>query len=165
MFLNNILVTQNWTENISAQKNSVLELLIIQSKYTTSFGKDAIMKLKTVSTNLLDLSHSLTDFSSRYNEDVLESFKTFKDTYTKLITSRVKLKFRFFYATLAAEANMNVQQQASENKQCLENESRLSRDRIIFATNNQTNIPKSSLRVTDPIHLQIEMYFKSRTIL
>lgn len=37
-----------------------------------------------------------------------------------------------------------------------------SRDRIILATNNQTNIPKSSLRVTDDIHLQIEMYFKSR---
>ena len=37
-----------------------------------------------------------------------------------------------------------------------------SRDQIIFATNNQTNIPKATLRVTDPIHLQIEMYFKSR---
>lgn len=36
------------------------------------------------------------------------------------------------------------------------------RDNIIFATNNQTNIPKSSLRVTDTIHLQIEMYLKSR---
>jgi len=36
------------------------------------------------------------------------------------------------------------------------------RDNIIFATNNQTNIPKSSLRVTDTIHLQIEMYFKNR---
>ncbi len=41
-------------------------------------------------------------------------------------------------------------------------ESEESRDSIIFATNNQTNIPKSSLRVTDPIHLQIEMYFKTR---
>lgn len=30
-----------------------------------------------------------------------------------------------------------------------------SRDNIIFATNNQTAIPKSSLRVTDPIHIQI----------
>ncbi len=37
-----------------------------------------------------------------------------------------------------------------------------SRDNIIFATNNQTSIPKSSLRVTDTIHLQIEMYFKNR---
>ena len=37
-----------------------------------------------------------------------------------------------------------------------------SRDNIIFATNNQTNIPKASLRVTDPIHLQIELYLKGR---
>ena len=36
------------------------------------------------------------------------------------------------------------------------------RDDIIFATNNQTNIPQSSLRVTDPIHLQIELYCKAR---
>lgn len=62
----------------------------------------------------------------------------------------------------------------SENPYVVENEKRTlliriimpeseeARDNIIFATNNQTNIPKSSLRVTDPIHLQIEMYFKSR---
>lgn len=40
-------------------------------------------------------------------------------------------------------------------------ESEESRDNIIFSTNNQTSIPKSSLRVTDTIHLQIEMYFKN----
>lgn len=37
-----------------------------------------------------------------------------------------------------------------------------SRDKIIFATNNQTNIPQYSLRVTDAIHVQIELYFKSK---
>ena len=37
-----------------------------------------------------------------------------------------------------------------------------SRDKIIFATNNQTNIPQYSLRVTDNIHVQIELYFKSK---
>lgn len=36
------------------------------------------------------------------------------------------------------------------------------RDQIISATNNQTNIPKYSLRVTDPIHYQIELFFKPR---
>lgn len=36
------------------------------------------------------------------------------------------------------------------------------RDAIIFATNNQTNIPKSSLRVTDPIHTTIELYLKNK---
>lgn len=37
-----------------------------------------------------------------------------------------------------------------------------SRDRIILATNNQTNIPKSSLRANDPIHWQIELFFRGR---
>lgn len=36
------------------------------------------------------------------------------------------------------------------------------RDDIILATNNQTSIPKSSLRVSDSIHWKIEMFFKQR---
>ncbi|WP_206098262.1 AIPR family protein [Paenibacillus ihbetae] len=38
------------------------------------------------------------------------------------------------------------------------------RDKIIKATNSQTPIPKSSLRVTDPIHRQIEDYLKTRDL-
>lgn len=41
-------------------------------------------------------------------------------------------------------------------------ESEETRDRIILSTNSQTNIPKASLRATDTIHRQIEMYFRSR---
>ena len=325
LFLNNLLITPDVVEHISAPKDSILEMIIIQSKKTTSFGEDAVMKWKTISGNLLDLSKTTTDFTARYNADVLEAFTTFRDTYTRLITSRVKLKFKFYYATLASELHPNVIQQAeelkdtikglfpnavvevifvdsdalfdmynavienrvnlkfadipispnqknyialvdlksyfnfivndegdvrksffdsnvrdyqgknnvnssisetlhraddndfwwlnngvtvlaseatlvnnrelqivnpeivnglqtsmeiynyfSENREALESEKRSillriivpdneeSRDQIIFATNNQTNIPKATLRVTDPIHLQIEMYFKSR---
>lgn len=325
LFLNNLLITPDVVEHISAPKDSILEMIIIQSKKTTSFGEDAVMKWKTISGNLLDLSKTTTDFMTRYNADVLEAFTTFRDTYTRLITSRVKLKFKFYYATLASELHPNVIQQAeelkdtikglfpnavvevifvdsdalfdmynavienrvnlkfadipispnqknyialvdlksyfnfivndegdvrksffdsnvrdyqgknnvnssisetlhraddndfwwlnngvtvlaseatlvnnrelqivnpeivnglqtsmeiynyfSENREALESEkcsillriivpdNEESRDQIIFATNNQTNIPKATLRVTDPIHLQIEMYFKSR---
>lgn len=325
LFLNNLLITPDVIDHISAPKDSILEMIIIQSKKTTSFGEAAVMKWKTISGNLLDLSKKITDFMERYNADVLEAFTTFRDTYTRLITSRVKLKFRFHYATLASELHPNVIQQAeelkdtikglfpnavvevtfvdsdalfdmynavienrvnlrfadipispnqknyvalvdlksyfnfivndegdvrksffdsnvrdyqgknnvnnsisetlhridnndfwwlnngvtvlaseatlvnnrelqivnpeivnglqtsmeiynyfSQNREALESEKRSvllriivpdneeSRDQIIFATNNQTNIPKATLRVTDPIHLQIEMYFKSR---
>lgn len=325
LFLNNLLITPDVVEHISAPKDSILEMIIIQSKKTTSFGEDAVMKWKTISGNLLDLSKTTTDFTARYNADILEAFTTFRDTYTRLITSRVKLKFRFYYATLASELHPNVIQQSeelkdtikglfpnavvevtfvdsdtlfemynavienrvnlkfadipispnqknyvalvdlksyfnfivndegdvrksffdsnvrdyqgknnvnssisetlhraddndfwwlnngvtvlaseatlvnnrelqivnpeivnglqtsmeiynyfSENREALESEkcsillriivpdNEESRDQIIFATNNQTNIPKATLRVTDPIHLQIEMYFKSR---
>jgi hypothetical protein len=39
-----------------------------------------------------------------------------------------------------------------------------SRDKIIFSTNNQTQVQKSSLRATDTIHRQIEMFFKTRDL-
>jgi len=39
-----------------------------------------------------------------------------------------------------------------------------SRDKIIRATNSQTTIPKASLRATDPIHRDIEDYFKPRGV-
>ena len=325
MFLNNLLINADHVEDISASKDSVLEMIILQAKKTNSFGEDAIMKWKTIVSNLLDLSNTITDFSTRYNTDVLEIFTTFRDLYARLITSRVKLKFSFYYVTLASEVHPNVEWQAeelknimkvffpnavvnvefigsdklfdmynttiesrvnlrfadipispnqknyvalvdlksyfnfivnedgeikksyfdsnvrdyqgknnvnssisetlhridgndfwwlnngvtvlaseaklmsnkelqivnpeivnglqtsmeiynyfSENREALEKEERSlllriivpdneeSRDQIIFATNNQTNIPKATLRVTDPIHLQIEMYFKSR---
>ena len=74
------------------------------------------MKWKTISGNLLDLSKTITAFTTRYNTDVLEAFTTFRNTYTRLITSRVKLKFRFYYATLASELHPNVIQQAEELK-------------------------------------------------
>ena len=325
LFLNNLLITPDVVEHISAPKDSILDMIIIESQKTTAVGEDDVMKWKTISGNLLDLSKTTTDFTARYNADILEAFTTFRDTYTRLITSRVKLKFRFYYATLASELHPNVIQQSeelkdtikglfpnavvevtfvdsdtlfemynavienrvnlkfadipispnqknyvalvdlksyfnfivndegdvrksffdsnvrdyqgknnvnssisetlhraddndfwwlnngvtvlaseatlvnnrelqivnpeivnglqtsmeiynyfSENREALESEKRSillriivpdneeSRDQIIFATNNQTNIPKATLRVTDPIHLQIEMYFKSR---
>ena len=72
------------------------------------------------------------------------------------------------------QTSMEIYNYFSENREALESEKRSillriivpdneeSRDQIIFATKNQTNIPNATLRVTDPIHLQIEMYFKSR---
>ena len=116
LFLNNLLITPDVVEHISAPKDSILEMIIIQSKKTTSFGEDAVMKWKTISGNLLDLSKTTTDFTARYNADILEAFTTFRDTYTRLITSRVKLKFRFYYATWASELHPNVIQQAEELK-------------------------------------------------
>ena len=60
----------------------------------------------------------------------------------------------------------NPDKKASETRNILVRiivpESEESRDRIVLATNNQTNIPKSSLRANDPIHLQIELYLKGR---
>lgn len=46
----------------------------------------------------------------------------------------------------------------------LKPESEESRDNIIFATNNQTNITQYALKVSENIHKQIELYLKNRNL-
>lgn len=111
---NGNLMTEDSVETISATKNGLLELFIIQSKEETSFGEDAIMKWKTTSENLLQIGVNDATFSARYNEDVLLSFRVFRDLYIKILTSNPRLRIRYCYASFSTELHPNVQAQASE---------------------------------------------------
>lgn len=116
IFLNKNLVLPDQIDSIIPSKESKVEMVIIQSKRETSFKESAIQKWKDVSNNLLSLSNSLSDFTTRYNDDVRESFGFFRDLYTKLLRSRVKLEFKYIYVSYAEELHPNVKQQAEEWK-------------------------------------------------
>lgn len=116
IFLNKNLVLPDQIDSIIPSKESKVEMVIIQSKRETSFKESAIQKLKDVSNNLLSLSNSLSNFTTRYNDDVRESFGFFRDLYTKLLRSRVKLEFKYIYVSYAEELHPNVKQQAEELK-------------------------------------------------
>ncbi len=114
IFLNGELVTADQIEGLNATKGSYLDFFILQSKNTTSFGEDALMKWKTVSGNLLDMSKTLDSFSNRYNETTIESFGLFRDVIAKLVRSQVKVRFFYYYITLGTEIHSNVTMQAEE---------------------------------------------------
>lgn len=76
------LVLPDQIDSIIPSKESKVEMVIIQSKRETSFKESAIQKWKDVSNNLLSLSNSLSDFTTRYNDDVRESFG-FLEIYTQ----------------------------------------------------------------------------------
>lgn len=114
LFLNDEIVTPDQIENLSAAKGSSLTFIIIQSKNELGFGEGAIMKWKTISENLLDSGNSLADYSKRYTEDVIEQFKMFRDTFTKLIRSQIKVFFKYYYVSLATEVHPNTKHQADE---------------------------------------------------
>lgn len=116
IFLNKNLVLPDQIDSITPSKESKVEMVIIQSKRETSFKESAIQNWKDVSNNLLSLSNSLSDFTTRYNDDVRESFGFFRDLYAKLLTSRVKLEFKYIYVSYAEELHPNVKQQAEELK-------------------------------------------------
>lgn len=116
IFLNGELITADQVEVLNATKGSYLDFFILQSKNTTSFGEDALMKWKTVSDNLLNMSNILDNFSDRYNETTIESFGLFRDVIAKLVRSQVKVRFFYYYITLGTEIHNNVKMQADELK-------------------------------------------------
>ena len=114
LFLNGELITSDQVESLSAARGSTLELCIVQAKNELGFSEDAIMKWKTVSSNLLSISNALDSYKSRYNEKTIEYFSLFRDSVTKLFRSQLKIAFHFYYVTLANEVHPNVLQQANE---------------------------------------------------
>lgn len=114
IFLNDEIITSDQVDTLSASKGSVLNITIIQSKNVLGFGEDAIMKWKTISENLLDSGNSIKDFIGRYSEDTLEQFELFRDSFTKLMRSQVRVVFKYYYVTLGLEVHPNTQSQADE---------------------------------------------------
>ncbi|MDR2589974.1 MAG: AIPR family protein [Oscillospiraceae bacterium] len=115
MFFNEILIYEDMVEMINIPREASLEVIMIQSKNEHSFGEDALMKWKTTSDNLLKFDNDLSEFKSRYKAELTSFFQTFKDLRIKLLRSRLRLEFKYYYVSLADnEVHPNVQSQADE---------------------------------------------------
>ena len=111
------MLTPDQVSNIAASKGSTLNLTIVQAKNTTSFDETTIMKWKTVSANLLNMSNDIDSYSQSYNEAVRDAFRLFRDCLTKLVRSQVKTHIHYYYVALATELHPNVERQADELKE------------------------------------------------
>lgn len=107
-FLNGELVKEDTTINTSQKKNHI-ELILIQSKTSSSFKEDAILKFRESAQDLFNLANNPDDYLSRYNAGLIDKVKLFRDTYTKLVTSFPKLGIHYFYATQGNEVHPNVE--------------------------------------------------------
>ena len=114
VMLNGTIITEDILEDLTNSKNSTIDLVIVQAKRETSFSEDAIMKWKTTAQNLMEIGVDDSVFAARYNEDVLNSFRVFRELYVKQMRSISKLNVVFAYASFAEELHPNVQSQADE---------------------------------------------------
>lgn len=137
IFLNGELVTIDQIEGLNATKGSYLDFFILQSKTSTSFREDALMKWKTISENLLDMSNDLEIFKNRYNETTIEYFGLFREARAKLIRSQVKVRFFYYYITLGIEIHPNVTNQANELKTIVKKYYPSSEVEVYFITADQ----------------------------
>lgn len=96
------------TEINSNQKKNHIELFIIQSKTSPSFNEDAVLKFRETAQDLFNLANNPDDYAARYNADLIDKVKLFRNAYSKLAKTFPKLEIRYFYATQGVEVHPNV---------------------------------------------------------
>lgn len=118
LFINDELLTEDLVDTCSITRGSNIELILIQSKYVSSFGEDALMKWKTVSSNLLSLE-PLERYKGRYDEKILDNFSLFGNIIRKSIRLQCKLHINYYYVTLGLtnDIHPNVIAQKAELEQ------------------------------------------------
>lgn len=112
-FINGELLKEDTLVNSNQKKNHI-ELIIIQSKTSTSFKEDAIIKFRESAQDLFNLANNPDNFSKRYNSELIDKVKLFRDAYSKLARTFPKIEIRYFYTTQGAEVHPNVQGKVSK---------------------------------------------------
>lgn len=112
-FINGELLKEDTLVNSNQKKNHI-ELIIIQSKTSTSFKEDAIIKFRESAQDLFNLANNPDNFSKRYNAELIDKVKLFRDAYSKLARTFPKIEIRYFYTTQGAEVHPNVQGKVSK---------------------------------------------------
>jgi len=106
-FINGEPLKEDTTINVNQKKNHI-ELIVIQSKTSSSFKEDAIIKFRESSQDLFNLANNPDDFVTRYNADLIDKVKLFRDAYAKLAKTFPKTEISYFYATQGDEIHPNV---------------------------------------------------------
>ena len=106
-FLNGEQIKEDTVINQNQKKNHI-EVYIIQSKTSASFGESAIVKFRETAEDLFNLSNDPADFTTRYHQDLIDRVTHFRNVYSKLAKSFPSISINYFYATLGVEVHPNV---------------------------------------------------------
>ncbi|WP_288739449.1 AIPR family protein [uncultured Rheinheimera sp.] len=112
-FINGELLKEDTIINANQKKNHI-ELIIIQSKTSTSFKEDAVIKFRESAQDLFNLANNPDDYSARYNADLIDKVKIFRDSYAKLAKTFPRVEIRYFYTTQGDEVHPNVSGKVSK---------------------------------------------------
>jgi hypothetical protein len=106
-FVNGELLKEDTQVNSNQKKNHI-ELVIIQSKTSATFKEDAVIKFRESAQDLFNLANNPDDYVTRYNGDLIEKVKLFRNAYEKLAKTFPKIEIRYFYVTQGVETHENV---------------------------------------------------------
>ena len=105
------------------KKNVLIEVVIIQSKTSESFGEESMNKFVAVTRDMFDLARPLDDFKSVYNEGFRSAVEVFRRLYTGTASRFPRLLFHYIYATRgdSKSVHSNVTRKKDELQAALKN--------------------------------------------
>jgi hypothetical protein len=104
LFINDQLVLGEEEVNLPKKSSPIFKLHIIQASQTQGFKEDAVTKLESSLSDLLDFTKKLNTFEKIYNEDILDKFIIFQTLYKGHASKFPKLEIKFYYATRSTDA-------------------------------------------------------------
>ena len=117
-FLNGELIKEDTVIN-SKQKKNHIELIVIQSKTSSTFKENSVVKFRESAEDLFNLSNNPDDYDERYNQDLIDRSKLFRNVYSKLAASFPRTEIRYYYATQGDEVHPNVEGKVSKLQETL----------------------------------------------
>lgn len=119
-FVNGELI-QNIDDIVDAKRNAVLELIILQTKFTNGFSETPIEKCNSSAIDLLDLSKDIDTLRTVYNSELVKQVKVFREQYKKIISKFPLLTISYFYCTKGVEIHPNTDRKKELLKSTINN--------------------------------------------
>ncbi|MCK4476391.1 MAG: AIPR family protein [Methanophagales archaeon] len=88
-------------------RNPIIEVFLTQAKRSPSFSESAVDRVNTTVADIFNLSNTLTDFKSIYNESLINKANTFRKTYLDLAARHPELKIYYVYASKGDTLTIN----------------------------------------------------------
>jgi hypothetical protein len=98
VFCNGDLAREDFDYSLHRKAVSI-EIYIIQTKISASYGEEPLNKLIAVTGDLFNLAHRLEDYRAVYNESVLASVGIFRNVFNSLASRFPSLTFNYIYAS------------------------------------------------------------------
>jgi len=114
-FVNGVLVAED-SEFGSIKQNALITLVIIQSKTEAGFSDEPVLRLEGTARDILDISHSLENYASTYNAQLLRAVSAFRQAYLALLPVSPELQVTFFYASKGDHVHPTVKARAETLK-------------------------------------------------
>jgi len=131
LFANGELVRDDF-DGSGLKRDPKLELILIQTKSASGFAETPIERFITVTDDILDLSHPVSELSTVYNAGLLEGVNRFRLANQVLALRFPRLKVLYYYVCKGGRPDLSVQRKSEKLRQSVKDKFPSAEVEVVF---------------------------------